>query len=266
MCVQYIGGCSVHRGVFSTSGGYHEYIGEDTMSTSGRYHEYIGEISWVHRGMFSTSGRYHDERGGYHEYIGGCSVHLRDTMSTSGGYHEYIGGCSVHRRDIMIHVGEQLDKIFSISIENSNVLNIPRCTEHPPMYWTSPDVLMISPWCTHGIPPMYSWYLPDVLNTPRCTEHPPDVLNTHYTGWLTASHRNGVINTEKMTRLSFEKCHISAIFFRHVGMTFLYDDKKFFRAMLCQEIFCPHAPQKNFVKLADLLEWLKLHFLTTTRP
>ena len=37
--------------------------------------------------------------GGYHEYIGGCSVHRRDTMSTSGpvfstseGYHEYIGG------------------------------------------------------------------------------------------------------------------------------------------------------------------------------
>ena len=27
MCVQYIGGFSVHRGVFSTSGGYHEYIG-----------------------------------------------------------------------------------------------------------------------------------------------------------------------------------------------------------------------------------------------
>ena len=39
-------------------------------------------------------------------------------MSTSGG-------CSVHRRDIMIHVGEQLDEIFSISIENSDVLNIP---------------------------------------------------------------------------------------------------------------------------------------------
>ena len=40
-------------------------------------------------------------------------------MSTSGGYHEYIGGCSVHWRDLMIHVGEQLDKILSISIENS---------------------------------------------------------------------------------------------------------------------------------------------------
>ena len=59
-------------------------------------------------------------------------------MSTSGGYHEYIGGCSVHRRDIMIHVGEQLDKILSISM------------------YQSPDVLMIFPRCTHDIPPMYS--------------------------------------------------------------------------------------------------------------
>ena len=49
-------------------------------------------------------------------------------MSTSGGYHEYIGRCSVHQRDIMIHVEEQLDKIFSISIENPYVLNIPRYT------------------------------------------------------------------------------------------------------------------------------------------
>ena len=56
-------------------------------------------------------------------------------MSTSEGYHEYVGGCSVHRRDIMIHVGEQLDKILSISIENSDVLNIPQCTHDiPPMY------------------------------------------------------------------------------------------------------------------------------------
>ena len=74
MCAQYIGGCSVHQG--------------DIMSN---------------RGMFSTSGDvqyiggYHEYIGGYHEYIGGCSVHWRDTMSTSGGYYEYIGGCSVHR-------------------------------------------------------------------------------------------------------------------------------------------------------------------------
>ena len=64
MCVQYIGRCSVHRGVFSTSEGYHEYIG----------------------GV---------------QYIGGYSVHWRNTMSTSGdimihvgGYHKYIGGIS----------------------------------------------------------------------------------------------------------------------------------------------------------------------------
>ena len=36
MFVQYIGGCSVHRG--------------DIMSTSGGYHEYIGGCS-VHRGI-----------------------------------------------------------------------------------------------------------------------------------------------------------------------------------------------------------------------
>ena len=46
----------------------------------------------------STSGDIMSTSGGYHEYIGGCSVHRRDTMSTSGvfstleGYHEYIGG------------------------------------------------------------------------------------------------------------------------------------------------------------------------------
>ena len=38
---EYIGGCSVHRGIHDTCGGYHEYIGGcsvhrgDTMSTSG---------------------------------------------------------------------------------------------------------------------------------------------------------------------------------------------------------------------------------------
>ena len=47
--------------VFSTSEGYHEYIGgcsvhrRDTMSTSGGYHEYIGGCS-VHRGYHDTCG------------------------------------------------------------------------------------------------------------------------------------------------------------------------------------------------------------------
>ena len=65
-----------------------------------------------------------------------------DTMSTSGGYHEYIRGCSVHQGDIMMHVGEQVRKNLSISIENPHVLNILRCTHGIPR-------------CTHGILPMY---------------------------------------------------------------------------------------------------------------
>ena len=62
MYVQYIGGCSVHRG----------YI----MSTSGGYREYIGGISSVHRRMFSTSGD--------------IMINVEDTMSTSGDV-QYIG-------------------------------------------------------------------------------------------------------------------------------------------------------------------------------
>ena len=81
-------------------------------------------IPRVHQGMFST---------------------LRDTMSTAGdimstsGDVQYIRGCSVHQGDIMMHVGEQVDKILSISIENPDVLNI------PDVLMISPDVLMISP-------------------------------------------------------------------------------------------------------------------------
>ena len=230
---EYIGGISwVHRGMFSTSEGYHEYIGGcsvhrrdtwvhrgdimstlgdvqyirgiswymwgDTMSTSGRYHEYIGGISWVHWGMFSTSGGYHDTYGGYHEYIGGISwVHR--------------GISWVHWGDIMSTLGN----VQYIRVFNRNWKDFIKLLPHmyhdiPWMYWTFPDVLMISPWCTEH-PLMYSWYpptfimiSPDVLNIPRCTHDipqcthgiplmywtppppppPPDVLNTHYTGWL----------------------------------------------------------------------------------
>ena len=136
-------------------------------------------IPWVHQGMFSTLGR-------YHEYIG-------DIMSTSGDV-QYIG---VFNRNWKVFTSLLPDMYHDIT----------------PMYWTSPDVLMISPdvlmvspWCIHGIPlmhwtspdvvmisphmyhdipqctehpPMYSWYPPmywtppNVLNIPQCTEHPP---------------------------------------------------------------------------------------------
>ena len=68
MCVQYIGGCSLHWGLFSTSGGGGGVMHvRDTMSTSGMF--------TTSKDTMSTSG---------------------DIMGTSGGYREYIGGCSVH--------------------------------------------------------------------------------------------------------------------------------------------------------------------------
>ena len=193
--------CSVHRGMFSTSEGYHEYI---------------RGIPWVHQGnIMSRSGVFSTSEG-YHEYIGGCSVHRRDTMSTSGGYHdtcggipwvhqgmfstsggyhEYIGGYHEYiGRTSWVHRGMFSTSEFSIEIERI----LSSCPPHmyhdiPPMYWTSPDVLMISPmysWypsdvlniprCTHGIPPHSSWYpptfimiSPDVLNIPRCSHDIP---------------------------------------------------------------------------------------------
>ena len=173
--------CSVHRGMFSTLGGYHEYI---------------GGIPWVHRGdIMSTSG-------GYYEYIGGCSVHWRATLSTLGDV-QYIRGIPwvhwgiswVHRGiswymwgDTMSTLGGYHEYIgFSIEIERILSSCSPTCimislqfTEHPPMYsWYPPNVLMVSPRYTHGIPPHLSWYPPDALNvpdvlmiSPRCTEHP----------------------------------------------------------------------------------------------
>ena len=66
---------SVHRGVFSTLGEYHEYIGG--VKYIGGYHECMGE------GDVQYIWGYHDACGGYHEYIEGCSVH-QDIMSTLG--------------------------------------------------------------------------------------------------------------------------------------------------------------------------------------
>ena len=94
MCVQYIGGCSVHWGMFSTLGDV-QYIGGCSVhwgvfSTLGGV-QYIG-------GYHDACGGYHDTCGRYHKYIGGCSiywgiplVHRRDIMVTSGGYHDACG-------------------------------------------------------------------------------------------------------------------------------------------------------------------------------
>ena len=62
MCIQYIGGysvhwgCSLHQGLFSTLGEYHEYIGG--VKYIGGYHECIGEgdIMYTLGDIMSTSG------------------------------------------------------------------------------------------------------------------------------------------------------------------------------------------------------------------
>ena len=213
MCVQYIGGCSVHRRIFSTLENV-QYIGGcsvhqgDTMRTLGDIIsgcvQYIGGIPWVHRGdTMSASGR-------YHEYIEGCSVH-RDTMSTLGRYHEYIEGISlVHRgmfstsRDVQyIRDFNRNWKVFTNLLPHMHHY-IPRCTHDIPRCTHDiPEVLMISPWCTHGIPPMY-WTSPDVLMispacimvsptcimvSPRCTEHPSSACSKF---WGCQGRRTGV--------------------------------------------------------------------------
>ena len=142
--------CSVHRGIPWIHRG-------DIMSTSGDvqyiggYHDECGGIPWVHQGMFSTWE-------GYHEYIGG------NIMSTSGDV-QYIGGISWYMW------GSNLIKSFQFLLKTPMYWTSPRCTEHPPMYsWYPPDVLMISPRCTHGIHP-------DVLNIPRCTHGIPHMYH-----------------------------------------------------------------------------------------
>ena len=60
-------------------------------------------------------------------------------MRTSEEYHEYIGGCSIHRGDIMMHVGDTMSTsggCHDACTEHPppDILNTPRCTEHPLMY------------------------------------------------------------------------------------------------------------------------------------
>ena len=74
--------CSIHRGMFSTSG--------DIISTLGDV-KYIGGISLVHQAMFNTLWDIIMHVGGggegYHEYIGGCSVHWGFQYKFKGFYH-----------------------------------------------------------------------------------------------------------------------------------------------------------------------------------
>ena len=95
----------------------------------------------------------------------------------------------------------------------------PYCTYGIPLiYWTSPNVLMVSPTCIMISPrctehsPMYSWYPPDVLMIcPQCTHdiqpmyswYPPNVLNNPLMYWTSPV----VLNTHYTGCLFQFACH-----------------------------------------------------------
>ena len=163
---------SVHRGVFSTLGEYHEHIGG--VKYIGGYHECMGRgISWMHWGISWCK-------------WGIPSVHW-GMFSTSG--------------DIMSTLGFsiEIERIYQVAPLNaswypSDVLNIHQCTHDIPPPQCTHDIPPLQ--CTNGISPMY-WTSPDVHmvsphihnDIPWCTEHPlmywisPNLLNTHYTRW-----------------------------------------------------------------------------------
>ena len=125
MCVQYIRGYSVHQGVFSTSGGYHEYIGRCS----------------VHQGDIMM-------------HVGDIMMHVGDIMMHMGDIMMHVGE----------QVGKNLSiSIENPDVLNiPQCTEIPRCPEHPPMYTWYPANVLNTPRCTHDIPLMYSWYPPDV--------------------------------------------------------------------------------------------------------
>ena len=93
------------------------------FSTSGRCSVRRGGVQYIGE-VFSTSRGYHEYTGGYHEYIGGYHDACGGIMSTLGDIMSTLGMFSTLGRDMM-HVGEEVGKNLSISIENPNALNIP---------------------------------------------------------------------------------------------------------------------------------------------
>ena len=111
---------------------------------------------------------------------GGCSLHRRDTMSTSGGYHEYIGGCSVHWGDIMIHVGDTMSTWGDVQYIGDTMSTsgdtmstsggyheyIGGCSVHRGMFSTSEFSIEIEGILSSCSPTC-------IMISLRCTEHPP---------------------------------------------------------------------------------------------
>ena len=99
--VQYTGGYHEYTGVYHDvweyeysgdvqyNGGYHEYTG--MFSTLGVVMSTLGDTK-MHVGVIMSTPGDVQYTGGIPGVHQGCSVHQRDTMSTTRGYHEHTGG------------------------------------------------------------------------------------------------------------------------------------------------------------------------------
>ena len=134
MCIYYIGGYSVHRGI--------SWWNQSRRCTvHGGYLEYIKEISWVYQGVFSTWG------GGIPKMRREWPVHSSD--------HDSCGGILWFRRGERVHQGYSVHWDFKHKINSFNQWARPDESWNPPMHsWYLSNALNIS-WRTHGIPPMY---------------------------------------------------------------------------------------------------------------
>ena len=84
-----------------------------------RYHEYTGGLPMM-------------RMCGYHEYTRGCSVHQRDTMSTSKASYDEWG--NVHYTGVSIQI--QWWRLYQRIHVSPSVLNILRSISYPRVYCT----------------------------------------------------------------------------------------------------------------------------------
>ena len=116
-------------------------------------------ISSVHLGLFSALGGYHQWIGGYDQCTGGIMSALGDIMICVGdiisplGDVQWIGGTlQVHLKNIMICGGiSSVHWGYSITILIfPNALNNPQCADDiPPMNWTLPMHCTTLMHCIH---------------------------------------------------------------------------------------------------------------------
>ena len=100
---------------------------------SGSHRATLHYVCSVYWGVFSTSGGYHEYIGGYHEYIERCSVHWRVTMMNVNVQHIEVFNIS-QKAFINLLSFMNYDASLMYSWYPSDVLNTPQCTHDIPSH------------------------------------------------------------------------------------------------------------------------------------